>query len=553
MVKQTLIGAWQFRQAGAGTWLPASVPGAVHTDLMAAGRIPDPFVGENELQVKWVADQNWEYRREFEASAALLAEERVFLVCDGLDTLAEVSLNGQLLGRTDNMFRQYRWEVKKLLQAPGKNTLLVVFSSPLAYIKARQAARPLPTIMNGGMAHLRKVQSHFGWDWGPTLPTCGIWREITLEGCSTARLEDVHVRQVHADSSVGLSITASLDQWVTGDLSLALTLTAPDGSVSRAAPPFDHNQAKVDLIIQDPQLWWPNGLGSQPLYKVEVSLLPSVQAGLGQAQPLDRRAYQVGLRTLELRNNPDEWGQSFTFVVNGLPIFAKGANWIPADSFVTRFSDASLEHLIRSAAAANMNMLRVWGGGYYEDERFYDLCDRYGILVWQDFLFACAPYPLDEPAFLENVRGEVIENVRRLRHRACLALWCGNNEIELMWRMWNRTKNAGLTAACEQFFHHLLPDWVRTEDPDHACWPSSPSSGDFMQNPNGDSRGDTHLWQVWHGLAFQLFPQAFYPLLQRIRPGSAARYADYRQLCQPRGLRFEVQGVPAPPALRRRQ
>ena len=500
MLKQTLTGPWQFRQAGTETWLPASVPGAVHTDLMAAGRIPDPFLGENELQVKWVADQDWEYRREFEADAGLLDQERIYLVCNGLDTLAEVFLNEQSLGQTNNMFRQYRWEVKKLLQT-GKNTLRVLFSSPVAYIKARQAARPLPTLMNGGMAHLRKVQSHFGWDWGPNLPTCGIGGEIYLEGSSTARLEDIHLRQKHYDGRVSLTITTAHEQWSAGNLSLEVTVTAPDGSVSRAAQALQHSQDKMDLIIQNPQLWWPNGLGSQALYQVEVNLLCVPYPGMaGEARLLDRRAYQIGLRTLELHHDPDQWGQTFTFVVNGLPIFAKGANWIPADSFVNRFSDARVEHLIRSAAAANMNMLRVWGGGYYESERFYDLCDRYGILVWQDFLFTCAAYPLDEADFLENVHNEVIENVRRLHHRACLALWCGNNEIEIMWRMWKSRKNASLTAAYQQFFHHLLPAWVKAEDPDHACWPSSPSSGDFLQTPNGDCRGDTHLWQVWHGM-----------------------------------------------------
>jgi beta-mannosidase len=500
MLKQSLTGPWQFRQASTETWLPATVPGAVHTDLMAAGCIPDPFAGENELQVKWVADQDWEYWREFDADAGLLAEERIYLVCDGLDSLAEVTLNGQSLGQTNNMFRHYRWEIKKLLQT-GKNTLSILFSSPVAYIKARQAARPLPTLMNGGMAYLRKVQSHFGWDWGPSLPTCGIWGEIYLEGCSIARLEDVHVRQKHFNGMVCLTIAAAFEQWAAGDLNLGITVISPNGPVSQAVQALKHSQDKFDVMIQNPQLWWPNGLGPQPLYQVEVSLLSGAHPEVaGEMQLLDRRSYQIGLRTLELRHDPDQWGQTFTFVINGLPIFAKGANWVPADSFMNRFSDAQLEHLIDSAAAANMNMLRVWGGGYYETERFYDLCDRYGILVWQDFLFACAPYPLDDAVFLENVRNEVVENVRRLRHRACLALWCGNNEVEIMWRLWKRRKNASLTAAYEQFFHHLLQAWVHSEDPDHACWPSSPSSGDFLQNPNGDGRGDTHLWQVWHGL-----------------------------------------------------
>ncbi len=243
---------------------------------------------------------------------------------------------------------------------------------------------------------------------------------------------------------------------------------------------------------------------------VEVSLLHSHQPTNQLSQPtnqppstpLDSRTYQIGLRTVELRQEADAWGRSFTFVVNGVPIFAKGANWIPADSFPTRVTGEQLERLLASAAAANQNMLRVWGGGYYEDERFYDLCDRYGILVWQDFMFACAIYPLDDPAFLENVREEVIQNVRRLRHRACLALWCGNNEMETAWVNWgwDKPERRDLKAADQRFFYDLLPGWVRGEDPDHAYWPSSPSSGMPFEAPGSHAAGDDHLWQVWHSL-----------------------------------------------------
>ncbi len=229
---------------------------------------------------------------------------------------------------------------------------------------------------------------------------------------------------------------------------------------------------------------------------------------IGNGRLLDKQDFQLGLRHLELCQDPDEWGKTFTFVVNGVPIFAKGADWIPADSFPTRLTPERYERWIRDCAAANMNMLRVWGGGYYEDEAFYDLCDRYGILVWQDFMFACAAYPLDEPDFVENVRLEIEEAIQRLRHRACLALWSGNNEIEMLWGLWKRHKS--LTAACERFFYHQLPAWVEKLDPDHPYWPSSPSSGRFMHKTNSDSFGDTHLWQVWHGLKpFKFYRRRF--------------------------------------------
>ncbi len=491
MITHPLSGTWQMRLLPAGDWIPATVPGGTYTDLMAAGQIPDPFLSENELQVQWVAERDWEYRRDFTVEAGLLAEERVELVCEGLDTLAEVTLNGHLVGRSDNMFRAFRWDIKEQLK-PGNNTLTIVFHSPRAYIDARQRARKLPGAMNAGMAHLRKAQSHFGWDWGPRLPTSGIWRDIWLEGCSRARLGDVHLRQDHAQGRVTLTASISLESPTSEKPVARLNLTGPDGRTQAVETAITGSEAvELSMPVNSPRLWWPNGLGEQPLYQAEVELT----AG---GRNLDRRTFQVGLRSLELRQEPDAWGRTFTFVVNGVPVFAKGADWIPADSFPARLTPERYERWIRDAAAANMNMLRVWGGGFYEAEAFYDLCDRYGILVWQDFMFACAAYPLDEPAFLENIRLEIQAVVRRLRHRACLALWCGNNEVEMMWGLWKGNKS--LTGACERFFYHQLPAWVEALDPDHLYWPSSPSSGKFMQKTNSDAFGDTHLWQVWHGL-----------------------------------------------------
>ncbi len=502
---QPLTGAWQFRRAGDADWLPASVPGGAHTDLLAQGRIPDPFVGDNEKRVQWVAESDWEYRRSFFVAPELLNEDRVDLVCDGLDTLATVLLNGQLLGRTDNMFRQYRWDVKSLL-APGANELCVLFASPVQYISAQQAARPMRGVSQAipGGPHLRKAPCQFGWDWGPQLPPIGIWKDIRLEGQSIARLADVHLHQQHTDGEVLVKVQAEIETFgaaaepastsPAGPLALVLTVTAPDGGVLAAQAPVADGCAGLTVAIEHPQLWWPNGYGAQPLYEVTVE----VQA---EGSTVTSASYRIGLRTVELRQEPDQWGRSFTFVVNGVPIFAKGSNWIPADSFPTRITDAYLEGLIRAAADTHHNMLRVWGGGLYEEERFYDLCDRYGILVWQEFVFSCSVYPLDDPDFVENVRHEAIENIRRLRHRPSLALWCGNNEMEWGWQDWgwNRAEMQGLKDAYDRFFHHTLPAWCAAEDGDHAYWPSSPSSGTPFIDPNGQVQGDAHYWDVWHG------------------------------------------------------
>ncbi len=495
MYLQSLHGSWQFKQAGTDQWLPATIPGTVHTDLLALNRIPDPFVGDNEKQVQWVAQTDWEYQHTFSVEPSLLNQPHIFLVCKGLDTLTDVSLNGNPLGNTDNMFRAYRWDVTSLLKA-GENQLTILFRSNVNYCDERWKARPLIDVgdfsIRGG-AYLRKAPCHFGWDWGPMLPTAGVWKDIQLEAYSAAKLEDVHLRQVHENGEVKLSVNVITTVWDKVPLTARLTVRHPNGHTQSVETALSNATGSLELKISDPQLWWPNGYGQQPLYQVEVSLKHGDEI-------LDTHNYQVGLRTLELRQTPDQWGRSFTFVVNGVPIFAKGSNWIPADSFPTRLTPAFVETLIASAAATHQNMLRIWGGGYYEYEYFYDLCDRYGILVWQDFMFACAAYPMYEAAFIENVKEEAFQNIRRLRHRACLALWCGNNEIEGGWVGWGWTREdtQDLKQAYDQFFHKTLPQWVQAEDPDTAYWPSSPSSDTPFQDPNGDAIGDVHQWSVWH-------------------------------------------------------
>ncbi len=529
MLQQSLAGEWQFRQAQSEEWLPARVPGGVHTDLLALGRIPDPFVADRERQVLWVAESDWEYRCTFSPQADLLAQEQIFLACDGLDTLARVSLNGRLLGVTENMFRRYEWEIKPRLR-PGENELVIYFSSPVQYASAKMAQRRLIGVEQAlpGASHLRKAPCQFGWDWGPMLPPVGVWRDIRLEGYTAARLEDVHLRQRHQDGQVTLEAAFATACLQDGPLSATLRVSGPDDTQWVAetviAGKAASSEAKtLQILIKQPQLWWPNGYGSQPLYRVSLTL----EVG---GRVCDQKTYQVGLRTIELRQQDDEWGRSFTFVVNGRPVFAKGSNWIPADSFPTRLAPQALEGLIRDAAAVHQNMLRVWGGGLFESDLFYELCDRYGLLVWQDFIFACSVYPLDDESFVENVRQEVVYNVRRLRHHACLALWCGNNEMEQGWDWgWGRPEYLDaleslaeqmpfmktllahlpgfnplpdwkiLKEAYNRFFHATLPEWVARLDPERAYWPSSPSSDTPFQDVNGNGRGDAHFWGVWHG------------------------------------------------------
>jgi beta-mannosidase len=499
MQKQSLNGEWQFRQCGTHEWSPARVPGGVHTDLLALGKIPDPFVADNELKVMWVAENDWEYRHNFTVSADLLDEENVSLVCDGLDTIADVYFNGTYLGHAENMFRRWEWKVKALLR-DGDNELRIVFGSPVRFITAKQAQLPL---QGGGDIpggpHLRKAPCHWGWDWGPKLPPMGVWKDIRLEGYSV-RFEDVHVRQTLGLNAATISADVSADLNGKAEVKVSLTVTSPSGerfeSEATLISSGGLHSAKLTVEIPNPQLWWPNGYGAQPLHEVEVTL----QEG---EKLLDLRDYKIGLRTITLRQEIDQWGKEFTFYVNRVHLFAKGADWIPTDSLPTRITRATLEGLLKSAVDANMNMLRVWGGGYYPEDMFYDLCDRYGILIWQDFMFACGIYPADAD-FFENFRVEAVENVRRLRHHAALALWCGNNEMEQGWCDWGWNKpddplNQRLKDGYDRMFHHMLPELLKDEDPDHPYWPSSASANTPFEGANNQVQGDCHYWDVWHG------------------------------------------------------
>jgi len=492
-----LNGEWSLKRADQDELLPAQVPGCVHTDLLAAGKIDDPFYRDNEDRIQWISDADWVYSRTFEVSAEMLSYDHVLLRCEGLDTLATLTLNGRRVGRGENMFRTWEMNVRDALRR-GENRLEVRLASPFRYVEERRAQRALPEWAGPkeakGRAWLRKEPCNFGWDWGPVMMTSGIWRPIRLVAFNLGRITDIAIRQKHSEGHANLTVTVTAEVLGDADLSAAARLVLDGQTVTEASEKISDGMAQLRLHVSDPKLWWPNGMGAQPLYAVEVQLLNDA------GEIVDDEERRVGIRTLRLDRHPDKWGESFQFVVNGVPFFAKGANWIPADSFATRMTGERYADLLQSAVDANMNMIRVWGGGIYEDDIFYNICDELGLCVWQDFMFACSAYPTFDKEFLRNVRAEAEDNVRRLRHHACIALWCGNNELEqgLVGDEWTDTQMSWKDYG--ELFDDLLPAVVKELDPDRDYWPSSPhtSCGD-RGNFNDPTCGDAHLWSVWHG------------------------------------------------------
>jgi len=493
-----LGGAWLVTRTGDPTPIPAQVPGCIHTDLLAAGLIDDPFYRDNEERVQWVGEAEWTYTRTVTATAELVALERVLLRCEGLDTLATITLNGQNVAKTDNMYRTWEFDVRSLLRV-GDNTLAITFAPPGPFLQAKNAERRLPGWSGPketpGRAYIRKEPCNFGWDWGPQLITCGVWRAISLIAYSGARLTELRIKQDHTPADlVNLEITTGVAVSRPEAYTVAVKITCDGVVVAAAQTPVTDGAAVTRMEIRDPQLWWPNNLGAHPLYTVTASL----EAPEGQV--LETTSRRIGLRTLRLDRHPDQWGESFQFVVNGVPFFAKGANWIPTDTFATRITPAVYRDILTSAAQANMNMLRVWGGGIYEDDTFYDLCDEMGLCLWQDFMFACSGYPTFDDVFMANVREEFADNITRLRHHPSIALWCGNNELE-MGLVGDDFTDAHMSwAEYGKLFDVLLPEMVAALDDDRDYWPCSPHSPHGVRRDhNNPAWGDAHLWDVWHG------------------------------------------------------
>jgi len=493
MKTKSLSGLWMLTESGKSAGIEANVPGDVYMDLLRTGIIPDPYYRDNENRVQWVGETGWTYSREFRISPSFLSQDRILLRCGGLDTLATVSLNGDTIAKTDNMFRQWEFDVKDKL-VKGSNRIEVSFDSAAAYSRKMMEQRRLPQWDQPmGNAYLRKEPCNFGWDWGPRLVTAGIWRDIGLVAYDTARIDDVHILQQHRRNAVVLKIDATVETARPSKL-LIRAAVGHRGQVVTAEKVVKGNRARLPVTIENPALWWPNGMGKQPLYTVKVELLDA------EGNRLDVQRRRIGLRTLRLDRHKDRWGESFQFKINGVPFFAKGANWIPADAVLSHMTRDRYRQLIDDCVASNMNMLRVWGGGVYEDDAFYQFCDEKGICIWQDFMFACAAYPAFDPAFLKNVRAEAEDNVRRLRHHPCIALWCGNNEMEagLVGDEWSETTMSWKDYS--KLFDKLLPEVVSELDPQTDYWPSSPHTpvGDRMKSYLPTS-GDAHLWGVWHG------------------------------------------------------
>ncbi len=493
-----LCGAWEVHSSKPAMSLPATVPGCIHTDLIAAGQIPDPFYRTHEIDVQWVGKAAWTYERSFELSEAFCGHRRIVLQCDGLDTVATVTVNNRRVGATENQFRTWEFDVTRLVR-PGTNTLAVRFDSPLPLQLKRMGDGALVAQGHSlwawpGRSTIRKSQSNYGWDWGPSLPTCGIWRPLRLIGFDEGRITDLAVAQHHGRGRVDLGIAVEAERHGRPGMAANVTIRLKNRTVAEATVVLRRGAGSVSVAIAKPALWWPNGMGDQPLYEVIVDLVDA------DGVVLDTTTRRVGLRTLRLDRHADKWGESFQFVVNGVPFFAKGGNWIPADQFPTRLTGDDYRRLLGDCAAANMNMIRVWGGGIYEGDVFYDLCDELGLCIWQDFMFACRAVPANDPDFVENVRQEAVDNVRRLRHHACLALWCGNNEMEQMNVAPTWTDRHMSWADYKTLFDKVLPQVVRKYDPQRDYWPSSAHSprGD-RSDWNNPTCGDAHLWGVWHG------------------------------------------------------
>ncbi|TAJ15233.1 glycoside hydrolase family 2 protein [Marinilabiliaceae bacterium JC017] len=487
---------WQFSQADKTEWLPATVPGVVHLDLFDNKVIDDPFYRSNEDSLKWIGEKDWIYKTSFSIDKELSAD-KVDLVFEGLDTHATVELNGQEIIAASNMFRSYRSNIKKLLQK-GTNELIIRFQSPLKYNK-QQAGKLAYSLPEDERVHSRKAPYQFGWDWGPVFITAGIWRPVYIETYNSARISDVQLIQKEL-SDDNASLTAAVTVEASKKGKAKLTISSPDNKFESITQTVvldkGTNKTNLNFVINKPQRWWCNGMGKATLYKVETKI--TTDAGIQKT--IDK----IGLRTIELVQEKDKTGKSFYFKLNGIPVFAKGANYIPQESFLPRLTKAQYEARIDDAVKANYNMLRVWGGGIYEDDLFYELCDEKGIMVWQDFMFACAMYPGDD-TFMENVRVEVEQNVRRLRNHASLVLWCGNNEIANGWHDWGWQKSRGYSAAdsltvwthYQNLFHQLIPEILEEEDPGKAYWSSSPSFG--WGHEEALTEGDNHYWGVWWG------------------------------------------------------
>jgi beta-mannosidase len=521
---RNLDAGWQFRIAGNSDrselkeWHPAQVPGVVHTDLLHNKLIPDPFDRNNEFHLQWVGLADWEYQTTFQVDTSALTHEHIDLVFEGLDTYADVYLNEQTILHCDNMFRRWRIPAKTLLKA-GPNTLRIEFHSAvekmLPYVKSLPYVLPSISTHNFGneegiatAPYTRKAPYNYGWDWGPRFLTEGIWKSVRLESWDTLRIENFHIHQQNINTDIA-NVTAELDIETGRATTATLGLAHDELSASQMTDESQTlqlnagiNHISVPVRIISPKLWYPVGYGPQNRYRFSASIK------FGR-EVVARAETRTGLRSIELRRVADQWGKSFEFVVNGISVFAKGADVIPFDSFPNRVTPEIHRKILQSARNAHMNMVREWGGGYYESDDFYDICDELGIMVWQEFMFGGDMVPGDV-AFQENVRQEAIDQIKRLRDHPSIVIWCGNNEVETGWHHWGDRQEFKESISAEQrervwqdyviLFADILKSTVAQYADPTPYTPSSPSAN-FEEVPDNQHNGDMHYWQVWHAQA----------------------------------------------------
>tara|TARA_B100000795_G_scaffold112494_1_gene83342 strand:+ start:60355 stop:62856 length:2502 start_codon:yes stop_codon:yes gene_type:complete len=498
---QSLNGSdWQFVETGAQNWKPAQIPGTVQTDLLRLGKIPDPFLLNNEDSIQWVSQRDWTYKKIFSVPSKILKKQHHILIFEGLDTYAQIVLNDSLLFKSDNAFRGYDFNVSKILQ--HENTLEITLGSPDT-IENNAAARLNYQLPEAPRVFSRKPQFQYGWDWGPKIKTMGIWRDVSLFSYAEVRMTEAFIK-TDAISKEKATLTAEIE-FETFDFhknTVEIINNSTNKTIEHPLEIFGKDTYTFPITIKNPKLWWTHNLGDPFLYDFTINL----KKGNTVIQTINKK---IGLRSIELLTEKDSIGEGFYFKLNGKPVYMKGANYIPQNIFLAEVKPQDRKKLLNDVVAANMNMLRVWGGGVYEDDLFYELCDEKGILVWQDFMFACAMYPGDKD-FLENVKAEAIDNVKRLRNHPSIALWCGNNENSEGWNRWGwqadktEAQKQEIWKSYQAVFNDILPKVVDSLHPGISYWESSPKFG------RGDSRyqfeGDAHDWWVWHdGYPFEHF------------------------------------------------
>jgi beta-mannosidase len=487
------IENWTFNKQNEAKKYKATIPGTIHTDLFQNQLIPDPFFGNNEKQLQWIENENWEYETHFSLTKSELKNQNIDLEFEGLDTYATVFLNGKVVLEANNMFRKWTISSKSHLKI-GTNHLKVIFHS--AVQKGKEEAKRLPyTLPEKERVFVRKAQYQFGWDWGPRFVTAGIWKKVQLKFWNSAQIESVQFEQSGITKyGALLFFNINVNSQIEGDFVFIINKNKHKRKLSKGVTVIE-----LPYVIDNPKLWWCNGLGEPTLYPFSIELYQ-------KGKLLDKKKLNIGLRTIELIQEKDQAGKSFYFKLNGKPVFMKGANVVPPDNFLPRVSDSTYFSLVENAKKANMNMLRVWGGGVYFDDAFYEACDANGILVWQDFMFACSMYPGDEK-FVENVKQEVIDNVNRLQNHPSIAIWCGNNENDEGWHNWGWQKQFNYSKAdstqiwndYKKVFHEMIPQTLDSLLPKekNIYWSSSPSKG--WGRKESLTQGDVHYWGVWWG------------------------------------------------------